>query len=198
MGTKRAYGSREGASLYTDLDLDRGVGMKFHPLCGIELRRLSYDFESRWFSFTFHFGGWCMEGKRVTYDRISGGGSWRVGEPYPSHWKFHPLTGKALKGSNAMTEQIVSYTSEQIDAGQFGMKFHPVTGEEMAQFTLVRLDPGSRRLYCCAGWNYKFFPRIGDGSDRKTGELYHEHWRFDPFTGQPLSGASVRGLWEQE
>ncbi len=195
MGPSRAYGTGEGASLYTELDLDRGVGMKFHPLCGLELRCLAYDWQSRQFSCTFHFGGWCMDGKRVAYDRISGGMSWGAGEPYPPHWKFHPLSGKKLERRRTMSEHV-TYTSEQIDAGQFGAKFHPVTGFELERLHYHR---ERRVFYSMSGCTTNtYWPRIGDGTDRCTGNLYHDHWQFDPFTGQPLSGALVRGLWEQD
>lgn len=149
-----------------------------------------------------------MEGKEVWYDRISGGMSWRVGEAYPSHWKFHPLTGKPLKGSSAMNEQVVSYTSAQIDAGEFGAKFHPVTGDRLSG---LMYDPTKRRFYKCVRgatarnllrWRERrrrYLPRIGDGRPRRAGRLFtHMHWKFDPFTGHSLEPRrSSGGLWEQ-
>lgn len=211
MQAKKQYRDDVNVEVYIGLDLDRGVGMKFHPLCGIELRRLTYDWQSRQFSFTFHFGGWCMEGRRVVYDRISGGGSWRVGEPYPSHWKFHPLTGKALKRSNAMTETVVTYGANQIDQGAFGAVCHPVTGERLmglqydagrCQFFTDDHSPQTGLAWGGVTMEFpqkkRYLPRIGDGADWVGEVRYPSHWRFDPFTGQPLQPVSPHGLWEQE
>ncbi len=81
---------------YTELDLDRGVGMMLHPVSGIPLSRLHYHRLRHQFYCTFHYGGWSLEADIVFYDRISGGSPWKVGNPFPQHWRFHPLTGKPL------------------------------------------------------------------------------------------------------
>ena len=129
---------------------------------------------------------------------------------FDAHWRYSPITGKLLKGRNAMAEQIVSYTSEQIDEGKFGAEFYPVTGESLADLQYNRARQQffgkDHRSEQGVGWcvtvelepKRAYRPRIGDGSDRKTGELFHEHWRFDPFTGQALEQGSGTPLWKQD
>ena len=110
-----------------------------------------------------------------------------------------------------MTDVMVTYAVDQIDQGAFGAVFHPVTGERLSD---LQYDQGRGQFFANdhspktgLAWGgvtmefpqeKRYLPRIGDGRDRATGELYHEHWRFDPFTGQPLRPVSPRGLWEQE
>lgn len=106
-----------------------------------------------------------------------------------------------------MQKMDVSYTSEQIDAGQFGAMCHPVTGEPL---TLLTYDPEEHKFYkwVCGetGWGMQscaprrqYLPRIGDGRPRCAGKLFtHMHWKFDPFTGHSLEPRrSSGGLWEQ-
>lgn len=97
MKPKREYVAGEDVLTYTELDLDRGVGMTFHPVSGIPLNRLRYNSRSRRFYSTFHYGGWSLESDITVFDRISNGSCWKMGDQFPEHWRFHPLSGKKLQ-----------------------------------------------------------------------------------------------------
>lgn len=81
---------------YTAEEMDRGEGMEFHPLCGIELRNLTYDPESRKFSYAIRPLGLRRQRALMVCGRISGGHCWSVGEPFPSLWVFDPYTGEKI------------------------------------------------------------------------------------------------------
>jgi len=96
VNAKRKYFPTEDVVTYTELDLDRGVGMVFHPLTGTPLNRLRYDAARRQFCSSFPCGGWSFDSETIYYETISAGDNWTVGQPFPVHWRFHPLTGQAL------------------------------------------------------------------------------------------------------
>ena len=111
------------------------------------------------------------------------------------------------------SKSVTTYSSAQIDAGQFGAVFHPVTGEKLAD---LQYDAGRSQFFTHdhspktgVAWGgvttafpqkKSYRPRIGDGRGRgrATGELFHEHWCFDPFNGKPLKASDGRKLWEQD
>lgn len=100
------------------------------------------------------------------------------------------------------------YTADQIDRGGYGMRFHPVTRDEL---TLLQFDDSKKQFFklVCGGtgWGMKsctprreYLRRIGDGNPRRPGNLLsHMHWKFDPFTGRSLEPwVSTGGLWDQD
>ena len=179
----------------TAFDLDRGVGMVFHPLCGRKLNTLSYRFTRRQFCTTLHYGGWSLDGETVYYDRISGGLSWKPGEPFPGHWLFHPRTGRPLKtnrkGANVMNKHNhvlpFDYSVYQLDRGH-GMRYHPI---EWYPLEKLPFDESTYLFPCFKGDPrnpQRVLPlsRIGDGEPHSAGDPYLAHWKYDPFTGEIL------------
>ena len=75
---------------YTSLEMDVGEGMIFHPVSGENLS--AYYFHRRSGCF-FPCNG---DGDNIQ-DRIGDGLARQQGDPYPSHWRFDPDTGKKLK-----------------------------------------------------------------------------------------------------
>lgn len=84
--------------LYTELELDYGMGMEFHPLSGMVLRYHTYHPATRCFSIEIAEGAWSStyDSETVFHDPISGGKTWSVGDPYPDHWLYDPDTGEPL------------------------------------------------------------------------------------------------------
>ena len=80
-----------------------------------------------------------------------------------------------------------SYTALELDLGE-GMAFHPVTGEQLpGDRRLLHFNPKTCQLYVfVSGESNNDYPRIGDGTDHRSGEAYLLHWNFDPLTGQRL------------
>jgi hypothetical protein len=92
-----------------------------------------------------------------------------------------------------------SWAVFQLDRGD-GMKVHPVTGE-----SLKSLSFNGYLFYIAihrGGWDYdcehRYRERISEGRDVQKGEGFPSHWRYDPYTGQPLEASDGRKLWDQD
>ncbi len=86
------------------------------------------------------------------------------------------------------------YSSDDIDQGTFGMRWHPVSGTWMEGAQTV-FEPINRTLILATsssgGWSpssaeKKELPRIGDGKPHTVADFPLVHWNFDPQTGIPL------------
>lgn len=83
------------------------------------------------------------------------------------------------------------FTSAEIDAGAFGMRYHPVNGTWMEG---AAFDPVTG-LFSVVHTQYGFgvamkhtvsLARIGDAEDHTEADFPLSHWRFDPWTGTRL------------
>lgn len=87
---------------------------------------------------------------------------------------FHPLTGDSLNSLllKSWSEPCIGYPSVG-DWGQARDLSRPYLSSQTHYGQYFQKE-GER------------LPLIGDGKDRKKGDPYPEHWRFDPFTGEEL------------
>ncbi len=91
------------------------------------------------------------------------------------------------------------YRPRQMIQG-IGLTFHPIVGLELKDLVYHAMD-GRLSLRNPGNWLMKqglspsacevieeiYFPCITDGRDDYTvGSPYPQHWKFDPFTGEPL------------
>jgi len=89
----------------------------------------------------------------------------------------------------------IGFTAEELDRGEH-MRFHPVAGEPRVGEVFGRgancgmadhYDEESHRFVIYGGYDmWASLPRIGDGQQRSVGDLYPEHWNFDPWMGEQL------------
>lgn len=93
---------------YTSEEMDRGDGMKFHPVRGAELRTLHFiSHRSRYFGIIFSEERWFYPGLSLEgaeemigvvfiLGRIGDEKPHQAGEGYLPHWVFDPWTGEHL------------------------------------------------------------------------------------------------------
>ena len=80
---------------YTVLEMDKGEGMKFHPVSSHLIASCLFHEATRQYCFqrSCYVGGGFQD-----LPRIGDGKEYAQGDPYPSHWLFDPDTGeKQLK-----------------------------------------------------------------------------------------------------
>ncbi len=87
--------------LYTRDQLNRGEGMRFHPVCGLFLEDLRYDPTSQCFCspVSFQAGGWSLDSERVTpsYGPIGDDREvYESNESFPRHWIYDPWSGREV------------------------------------------------------------------------------------------------------
>ena len=90
---------------YTVAELDVGVGMIFHPCCGIRfvshgVRAFLFDeYEHMYWYTPIVDVSWFLDyiyGDRIDLPRISDRKPHARSDTYPVHWTFDPYTGAAL------------------------------------------------------------------------------------------------------
>ena len=98
--------------------------------------------------------------------------------------------------SHSRDPEPESFSAAQIDEGQFGAVFHPVTGERLSDLQYSKIErrfytsqsTAQRRVRECGYESRLLRPRIGDGNPRFVHNLIHAHWIYDPFSGRRISG----------
>jgi hypothetical protein len=169
---------------YSAQQLNFGVGMVCHP-CSLgeiscpkyDILELKFNRLSQKFYQVIPKGGWDTDPWIRELPRISEGKSVEPGDPFPSHWHWNPYTGGKLPRLHR------DYSDTHLSMGD-GMIFHPVTGSKLDECEFTETITTYQGMSASPRY-YK--PAIGDGRDRKAGEPYPDHWRFDPYTGAPLS-----------
>ncbi len=82
-------------------ELDRGVGMRFHPVTGVEISRYhSFSTEAHEY---YIRSGWANCGN-IHADRIGDGGGRSAGDSYLKHWLFDPYTGEMFNPEKMFTD----------------------------------------------------------------------------------------------
>ncbi len=79
--------------------IDRGLDMKFHPLCGRPILSMCWDGCGQYYyQEMVSSGGWSFyePGEITYYPRIGDGLDHEKGEPYLAHWTHDPTTGKPI------------------------------------------------------------------------------------------------------
>ncbi|MBM3228244.1 hypothetical protein FJZ27_05315 [Candidatus Peribacteria bacterium] len=86
------------------------------------------------------------------------------------------------------------FSSDEIDHGAFGMRWHPVSGD-WTEGVAKEFEPINHVLVLVTstsgGWSpstssRKTLPRIGDGNAHTLADFPLPHWKFDPWTGTRL------------
>lgn len=91
---------------------------------------------------------------------------------------------------------IRSYTARELNSAE-GMRFHPVSGEELAHLLFHshgKIWSRLGRILPTGGWQEiecrrEYIPHItGTKKAYLPGDDYPPHWEFDPFTGDRMNG----------
>ncbi len=87
--------------LYTRDQLNRGEGMRFHPVCGLLLKDLHYNSALQCFCspVSFQAGGWSLDSERVTPRYACIGDErelYKRNDVYPQHWVYDPWSGREV------------------------------------------------------------------------------------------------------
>ena len=78
-------------------NLDRGIGIRFHPDNGMELTELCYLKSLGRFAIELNGLAWATDPEYILLARIGAQKRfYEAGEPYPRHWKFDPMTGEQI------------------------------------------------------------------------------------------------------
>ena len=84
----------------TSDQIDRGLDMRYHPMCGKQLMDLSWDSQCQQYfdQKMVSAGGWAFAepGETTYFSRVGDGNDHEKGEPYLAHWLYHPVTGDKL------------------------------------------------------------------------------------------------------
>lgn len=90
-----AMNTRVLKRVYTAKQLNRGVGMVYHPVTGERLRRLTYHRSRGAFARVYEFplADSIVEFRRQISERQK---YYAYGSCYPRHWRFDPWTGEKV------------------------------------------------------------------------------------------------------
>lgn len=107
-----------------------------------------------------------------------------------THMVRRPLAA-LISGQEIHAEHVRRWTSDQIDRGQFGVLFHPVTGNCLAGTRFDEAHHCHVVEHQYSGWGESTaeseqLPRIGDGKDHVESDFPLPQWQFHWQTRQPL------------